>query len=155
MATDDSSCARQELRLQVVAVVDDLLRYVWQDTFVEHGILIQTCRSPLVPGCCSASGMAMARNVRLAVHLRTTSRTSTHSNLLEAHGDIDSALEMKMRALEFAPGSSFVLTQIARSLWRKRDYGKTIEWTQRARAGSHAPRRAWVSRVRALEDPPV
>jgi DNA-binding winged helix-turn-helix (wHTH) protein len=57
-----------------------------------------------------------------------------YGNLLEAHGDIDSGLEMKMRALAFAPGSPFVLTQIARSFWRKRDYGKTIEWTQRALA---------------------
>jgi Flp pilus assembly protein TadD len=57
-----------------------------------------------------------------------------YGNLLEAHGDIDSALDMKMRALEFAPGSPFLLAQIARSFWRKRDYGTTIEWTQRALA---------------------
>jgi DNA-binding winged helix-turn-helix (wHTH) protein/cytochrome c-type biogenesis protein CcmH/NrfG len=57
-----------------------------------------------------------------------------YGNLLEAHGDIDRALDMKMRALAFAPGSPVVLTQIARSFWRKRDYGMTIEWTQRALA---------------------
>jgi tetratricopeptide (TPR) repeat protein len=55
-------------------------------------------------------------------------------NLLDAHGHVDSAIEMKMRALECAPTSPFVLTQIALSFWRQRDYERTILWTQRALA---------------------
>jgi DNA-binding winged helix-turn-helix (wHTH) protein len=55
-------------------------------------------------------------------------------NLLEAHGDTDSALEMKMRALEYAPTSPFVLTQIALLFFHRRNYEHAIAWTQRALA---------------------
>jgi DNA-binding winged helix-turn-helix (wHTH) protein/Flp pilus assembly protein TadD len=57
-----------------------------------------------------------------------------YGDLLDAMGHSDSALEMKMRALEHAPLSPFVLTQIAMSFWRRRDYEQTIAWTQRALA---------------------
>jgi DNA-binding winged helix-turn-helix (wHTH) protein len=70
-----------------------------------------------------------------------------YGELLDAHGDSDSALEMKMRALDLAPGSVFVLTQIALSFWRKRDYGETIAWTQRALAKdpTHAAARSYLA----------
>ena len=55
-------------------------------------------------------------------------------NLLDARGETDDALDAKMRALDYAPTSPFVLTQIALSLWRRRDYEGTITWTERALA---------------------
>jgi tetratricopeptide (TPR) repeat protein len=55
-------------------------------------------------------------------------------SLLDARGETDDALDVKMRALDYAPTSPFVLTQIALSFWRRRDYESTITWTERALA---------------------
>ena len=61
-----------------------------------------------------------------------------YGDLLDAMGHGDSALEMKMRALELSPTSPFVLMHIALSFWRKRDFDATIRWTQRALAQDSA-----------------
>jgi DNA-binding winged helix-turn-helix (wHTH) protein/cytochrome c-type biogenesis protein CcmH/NrfG len=55
-----------------------------------------------------------------------------YGDLLDAMGHSDSALEIKMRALELSPTSPFVLMHIAQSFWRKRDFDATITWTRRA-----------------------
>jgi tetratricopeptide (TPR) repeat protein len=57
-----------------------------------------------------------------------------HGNLLEARAHLDDGLAMKMRALEHAPTSPHVLTDIAVSFWRRRDYMNTIAWSERALA---------------------
>jgi DNA-binding winged helix-turn-helix (wHTH) protein len=55
-----------------------------------------------------------------------------YGDLLDAMGQSDSALEMKMRALELSPTSPLVLMHVAQSFWRKRDFDAAITWTQRA-----------------------
>ena len=57
-----------------------------------------------------------------------------YGNLLETRAHLDDGLAMKMRALEHAPASPHVLTDIAVSFWRRRDYMNTITWSERALA---------------------
>jgi DNA-binding winged helix-turn-helix (wHTH) protein len=57
-----------------------------------------------------------------------------YGNLLDARGDSDHALEMKMRAFAAVPTSAFIQVQMAQSFWRKRDYQQTIAWTERVLA---------------------
>jgi DNA-binding winged helix-turn-helix (wHTH) protein len=57
-----------------------------------------------------------------------------YGNLLETRAHLDDGLAMKVRALEHAPASPHVLTDIAVSFWRRRDYMNTIAWSERALA---------------------
>jgi DNA-binding winged helix-turn-helix (wHTH) protein len=55
-----------------------------------------------------------------------------YGRLLEALGEVDRGLEMKLRALERDPHSPLVHLQIAMAHWHRRRYDETIAWATRA-----------------------
>jgi len=57
-----------------------------------------------------------------------------YGRLLDARGQLDEGLRMKLRALERNPQSPLVLLQVAISYWNQRNYDAVIEWTNKALA---------------------
>ncbi len=68
----------------------------------------------------------------LALNPQSTEAMLLYGRLLEALGQLERGLAMKLRALERDPESPLVYVQIAQSYWNQRRYDESIGWANKA-----------------------
>jgi DNA-binding winged helix-turn-helix (wHTH) protein len=77
--------------------------------------------------------LASQRSLERALQLNPnhTEAYLLYGSLLEAVGELDRGLEMKLRALERDPLSPLVHLQISMSYWNQRRYDDSIQWAEK------------------------